>query len=55
MMNSRVDKIQDFAMTNVPTSTDNKKVSKFHFLTNYHRRPLLTRGVKGPHQVKHTI
>ena len=52
MMNSRVDEIQDFVKMNIPTSTDNKKGKQFRFLTNYHCRPLSTRGIKVPHQVK---
>ena len=32
-----------------------RRVSKFHFLTNYHCWPLSTLGIKGPHRVKRTI
>ena len=54
-MNSRVDEIQDFVKRNIPTSTDNKKGKQVSFETNYHRKPLSTLGIKGPHQVKRTI
>ena len=52
MMNSRVDKIQDFVKMNIPIANDNKKSKQLFFLTNYHRRPLSTWGIKGPHKVK---
>ena len=31
MMNSRVDKIQDFVKTNIPIATDNKKGKQVFF------------------------
>ena len=50
-MNARVDKIQDFFKTNVQPMTD-KKCKQVFFLTNYHRRPHPTQGIKGPRQAK---
>ena len=45
-MNSRVDEIQDFVKTNIPTSNDNKKGKQVLFSDQLPSQATINRGIK---------